>query len=210
MCFSFCVFKDILTFFLCLTNIFTEFESKCLESHTFSPSRYLSLLVWQIIQFRSPPSKMIRCRQQENLHRESHVYHQQNTPLLLYVKETEISQSFFSDLVIRLWLLPDGTCFPSAADWDGQNRGNAPDLCNIFKLNNHCPAQPPWQGDYTRAHDFPTYVIVRKCDDLDQWRIVYDVYFTKVLCFFLCSFKRNNLKLLLNRKWFDVLASLFS
>ncbi|KAK2762285.1 hypothetical protein FQN54_001295 [Arachnomyces sp. PD_36] len=80
-----------------------------------------------------------------------------------------------------LWFLPSGTCFPSSAtNEDGsQNGGNDPDNCNIFKLDNNCPAQPDWTGEYTKAHDFPTYALVRKCDDINEWRILYDVYFTK-------------------------------
>lgn len=73
-----------------------------------------------------------------------------------------------------------GTCMPSAAVWNGQQTaGNDADHCNLAKLDNNCPAQNAWQGAYTKSHDFPTYYLVRYCSGLDQWRILYDVYFTK-------------------------------
>lgn len=81
-----------------------------------------------------------------------------------------------------LWLLPSGTCFPSSAGDPTtgiQSDGNDPDFCNILKLDNNCPVQPAWQASYTKAHDFPTYYLVRYCGDLDQWRVLYDVWFTK-------------------------------
>lgn len=90
-------------------------------------------------------------------------------------------ESWHTDSIGRLWLLPAGTCFPSAASWNGQQtNGNDADHCNIVKLDHNCPEQPPKNGQYTQAHDFPTYYVVRNCPDLNQWRIAYDVYFTKV------------------------------
>ncbi|KAF2159460.1 hypothetical protein M409DRAFT_60806 [Zasmidium cellare ATCC 36951] len=79
-----------------------------------------------------------------------------------------------------LWFLPTSTCFRSPAEVNGeQTNGNDPDNCNINKIDNNCPQQPDWQGAYTKANSFPTYYYVKYCGDLDQWRILYDVYFTK-------------------------------
>jgi hypothetical protein len=97
-----------------------------------------------------------------------------------------------------MWMLPGGTCFPSAASWDGvQNPGNAPDNCNILELNHNCPEQPGQDGsnNQVEAHTFPTYYVVRNCPD-DTWRVAYDVYFTKV-CFAKRKVsKRENLRFL--------------
>lgn len=71
---------------------------------------------------------------------------------------------------------------PSPAKIDGhQNPGNAQDNCNIGKLNNHCPAQPRELGSDTHMWSFPTYWDLRRCND-NQFRVAYNVYFTKVLC----------------------------
>ncbi|KAK4505150.1 hypothetical protein PRZ48_003113 [Zasmidium cellare] len=79
-----------------------------------------------------------------------------------------------------LWFLPTSTCFPSPAEVNGQQtNGNDPDHCNINKIDSNCPQQPDWQGPYTKANSFPTYYYVKYCGDVDQWRILYDVYFKK-------------------------------
>ncbi len=73
----------------------------------------------------------------------------------------------------------DGSCFPQAAIWNGQqSQGRPRDACLLDKLSEDCPAQPPYTGDNTHAHDFPTYYVVRKCDD-NTWRVAYDLYFVK-------------------------------
>jgi hypothetical protein len=74
----------------------------------------------------------------------------------------------------------DGSCLPSSAYWNGQvTKGAALDACILGNLHKGCPDQPAWAGFNTRAHDFPTYYIVRKCDD-GTIRVVYDVFFTHV------------------------------
>jgi hypothetical protein len=60
----------------------------------------------------------------------------------------------------------------------GMNPGNAPDLCNLYKLNHNCPSPQPMNGPNTAPPAFPTYYVVRQCPD-NSWRILYDVYFTK-------------------------------
>lgn len=77
------------------------------------------------------------------------------------------------------WNFPTGTCLPSEAKVNGQqNPGNAPDNCNIGKLNNHCPAQPDWKGADTPLWSFPTYYDHRRCSQT-EFRTAYNVYFTK-------------------------------
>ncbi|KKP04902.1 hypothetical protein THAR02_03003 [Trichoderma harzianum] len=57
------------------------------------------------------------------------------------------------------WNLPTGTCLPDAAIINGvQNGGNAPDNCNIGKLNHNCHSQPNWNGANTEIYSFPTFV----------------------------------------------------
>ena len=169
--FFFCVLKDTLTFFLCLIFISAEFEIKMFGISYLFP---IALLVAFGLANNPVPESTFQNNPLEAA--------KQSSP---WVSLSLCQHNTHSDLMSRLWLLPSGTCFPSAASWDGvQNGGNAPDNCNIGKLDHNCPAQPAWGGDYTTAHDFPTYYLVRKCDNLDQWRILYDVYFTKVLSFF--------------------------
>ncbi|KAJ2982201.1 hypothetical protein NQ176_g1548 [Zarea fungicola] len=77
------------------------------------------------------------------------------------------------------WNLPTGTCLPGFARINGgQNGGNAPDNCNIGKLNNHCTPQPQWNGPNTQMSSFPTYWDLRRCSQT-EFRIAYNIYFTK-------------------------------
>ncbi|KAJ2982681.1 hypothetical protein NQ176_g1226 [Zarea fungicola] len=77
------------------------------------------------------------------------------------------------------WNFPTGTCLPSPAIVNGQqDGGNAPDNCNINKLNNNCPAQPNWTGANTPLWSFPTYWDLQRCSQT-EFRIAYNVYFTK-------------------------------
>ncbi|CEJ93289.1 hypothetical protein VHEMI08888 [[Torrubiella] hemipterigena] len=77
------------------------------------------------------------------------------------------------------WNFPSGTCLPSPASVNGvQNGGNAPDNCNILKLNNHCPAEPKYNGPDTPLWSFPTYYDHQRCSTT-EFRTAFNVYFTK-------------------------------
>ncbi|KAK6503338.1 hypothetical protein TWF481_008361 [Arthrobotrys musiformis] len=81
-----------------------------------------------------------------------------------------------------LWLLPQGTCIPdSAVDKDGiQNNGTDTDLCRLYgSLDAGCPVQAPFDGPYTKSTAFPTYYHFRYCPNVNQIRILYDMYYPK-------------------------------
>ncbi|KAF3082182.1 hypothetical protein TWF569_006395 [Orbilia oligospora] len=81
-----------------------------------------------------------------------------------------------------LWLLPQGTCIPdSAVDKDGvQNNGTDTDLCRLYgSLDTGCPDQAPFDGPYTKSTAFPTYYHFRYCPNVNQIRILYDMYYPK-------------------------------
>ncbi|KAK6355121.1 hypothetical protein TWF696_004244 [Orbilia brochopaga] len=81
-----------------------------------------------------------------------------------------------------LWLLPAGTCLPDAAVTHGiQNNGTETDLCQLYgSLTAGCPAQlPSHGGGYTKSRPFPTYYLFRYCPNVNQIRILYDLYFPK-------------------------------
>ncbi|KAF3159613.1 hypothetical protein TWF788_003702 [Orbilia oligospora] len=81
-----------------------------------------------------------------------------------------------------LWLLPQGTCIPdSAVDKDGvQNNGTDTDLCRLYgSLDAGCPDQAPFDGPYTKSTAFPTYYHFRYCPNVNQIRILYDMYYPK-------------------------------
>lgn len=62
-----------------------------------------------------------------------------------------------AQLAAPAWYMADGTCMASAAE-DGhgnQMGGLDADNCNILKLNNHCPQQPPSTGQSTVYHNIP-------------------------------------------------------
>ncbi|KAK6520873.1 hypothetical protein TWF506_001116 [Arthrobotrys conoides] len=81
-----------------------------------------------------------------------------------------------------LWLLPQGTCIPdSAVDKDGvQNNGTDTDLCRLYgSLDAGCPDQASFDGPYTKSTAFPTYYHFRYCPNVNQIRILYDMYYPK-------------------------------
>ncbi|KAE9363940.1 hypothetical protein N431DRAFT_489764 [Stipitochalara longipes BDJ] len=88
-----------------------------------------------------------------------------------------------------LWHMASGTCMPSAAE-DGQGHqtnGVDTDNCNINKLGHNCPPQPAWSGPNTGYYNIPgepfanipTYFKTQYCSNLNQWRVLYYVYFKK-------------------------------
>ncbi|KAJ2980756.1 hypothetical protein NQ176_g2442 [Zarea fungicola] len=77
------------------------------------------------------------------------------------------------------WNFPSGTCMPSPAIVNGkQDGGNAPDNCNILKLNHNCPGEPKSSGANTPLWSFPTYWDLQRCSQT-EFRVSYNVYFTK-------------------------------
>ncbi|EWC46747.1 hypothetical protein DRE_03992 [Drechslerella stenobrocha 248] len=80
-----------------------------------------------------------------------------------------------------LWLLPTGTCIPTAAVTNGiQNNGTASDLCQLLgSLTTGCPAQAPYYGSYSKSTPFPTYYLLRYCPNVNQIRILYNAYYPK-------------------------------
>ncbi|KAK6351404.1 hypothetical protein TWF718_004564 [Orbilia javanica] len=80
-----------------------------------------------------------------------------------------------------LWLLPQGTCIPDSAVKDGiQNNGTDTDLCRLYgSLDAGCPDQTPFNGPYTKSTPFPTYYHFRYCPNINQVRVLYDMYYPK-------------------------------
>ena len=82
-----------------------------------------------------------------------------------------------------LWHFDEKTCFPSAATQpDGSQTASLPqDDCGITAaLNAGCPVQAAQTQQEQLSTSFPTYYTVRQCSD-SSWRIVYDVFFQKVV-----------------------------
>ncbi|KAF3936985.1 hypothetical protein ABW19_dt0208990 [Dactylella cylindrospora] len=81
-----------------------------------------------------------------------------------------------------LWLLPIGTCLPTSAvsEQGIQNNGTESDICQLYgSLNSDCPIQTPFDGSYSKSTAFPTYFLFRYCPNVNQYRVLYDLYFQK-------------------------------
>ncbi|RFU24951.1 Acyl-CoA hydrolase, partial [Scytalidium lignicola] len=78
-----------------------------------------------------------------------------------------------------LWFFSDGSCYPQAAETNGQQtNGNGASGClvNNNGLAQGCQDPGSWNGPATRGTSFPTYWTYTDCDDGTR-RVCYDIYF---------------------------------
>ncbi|KIM98963.1 hypothetical protein OIDMADRAFT_146637 [Oidiodendron maius Zn] len=79
-----------------------------------------------------------------------------------------------------MWHFADGSCYPQAAEVNGQQtNGNEAggDLCVLANLPSGCQDPGPWLGANTQGTDFPTYFTAKYCSGDNTWRISYNLYF---------------------------------
>lgn len=82
-----------------------------------------------------------------------------------------------------MWHFADGSCYPQAAEVNGQQtNGNEAggDLCVLANLPSGCQDPGPWLGANTQGTDFPTYFTAKYCSGDNTWRISYNIYFRHV------------------------------